>query len=73
MQAMIHDPRGPWRLLTRREREVMAWVCEGKCSWAAGQILGCVEQTVKKHLHHIYQKLDVENRVTAANLLRAQS
>src|SRR2546421_6796951 len=33
-------------------------------------ILGCVEQTVKKHFQRIYRKLGVENRIAAANCLR---
>jgi len=61
----------PARLLTPREHEVMHWVKQGKSNWETAQILGCVEQTVKKHLQHIYRKLGVENRMAAANVLRA--
>ena len=57
--------------LTRREREVMKWVGEGKSNWEIGTIIGCVERTVKKHLQHIFRKLGVENRVAAVNLLRS--
>jgi DNA-binding CsgD family transcriptional regulator len=60
----------PARLLTPREHEVMHWVIQGKSNWEVAQILGCVEQTVKKHLQHIYRKLGVENRMAAANCLR---
>lgn len=64
---------GPSRiscLLTAREREIMAWVSQGKSNWEVGQILGCAEQTVKKHLQRIYRKLGVENRMAAVNCLR---
>jgi len=44
----------------------MHWVSQGKSNWEVAQILGCVEQTVKKHLQHIYRKLGVENRTAAA-------
>jgi DNA-binding CsgD family transcriptional regulator len=57
-------------LLTPREREIMHWVMQGKTNWEVAQILGCVEQTVKKHLQRIYRKLGVENRMAAANCLR---
>ena len=57
-------------LLTPREREIMHWVSQGKSNWEVGQILGCVEQTVKKHLQRVYRKLGVENRMAAANCLR---
>ena len=52
----------PARLLTLREREVMHWVSQGKSNWEVAR----VEQTVKKHLQHIYRKLGVENRMAAA-------
>ena len=48
----------------------MHWVSHGKSNWEVALILGCVEQTVKKHLQRINQKLGVENRVAAANCLR---
>src|SRR6266478_1770172 len=60
----------PARLLTPREHEVMHWVSQGKSNWEVAKILGCVEQTVKKHLQRIYRKLGVENRMAAANCLR---
>ena len=57
-------------ILTPREREVVDWLGEGKSNWAIGQILGCSEETVKKHLQRAYRKLGVETRMEAANLLR---
>jgi DNA-binding CsgD family transcriptional regulator len=60
----------PTRLLTPREHEVMHWVANGKSNWETARILGCSEQTVKKHLQRIYRKLGVENRMAAANVLR---
>jgi DNA-binding CsgD family transcriptional regulator len=58
------------RLLTPREREIMYWVSQGKTNWEVTQILGCVEQKMKKHLQRIYRKLGVEIRMAAANCLR---
>jgi DNA-binding CsgD family transcriptional regulator len=60
-----------WNLLTPREREIMQWVSAGKTNWEIARILGCVEQTVKKHLQNIYRKLGVENRMAAVNSLRS--
>jgi DNA-binding CsgD family transcriptional regulator len=51
------------RTLTPREREVVNWLCEAKTNWAIGQILGCKEGTVKKHLQRVYRKLGVETRM----------
>lgn len=60
----------PLGSLTDRELEVLQWVDKGKSNWEIGRILGCTEETVKKHLQHIYRKLGVENRMSAANHLR---
>jgi DNA-binding CsgD family transcriptional regulator len=58
-------------ILTPREREVVDWLGEGKSNWSIGQILGCSEETVKKHLQRAYRKLGVETRMEAANFLRS--
>ena len=55
-------------VLTPRECEIVYWVGEAKSNWEIGKIVGCAEETVKKHLQHVYQKLGVENRMQAANL-----
>jgi DNA-binding CsgD family transcriptional regulator len=55
--------------LTPREREVILWVGEAKSNWEIGQIIGCSEATVKKHLYRAYAKLGVENRMQVVNLL----
>ncbi len=54
--------------LTRKEAEVLYWVCKGKTSPDIGDILGSSPRTVNKHLEHIYEKLGVENRTAAANV-----
>jgi len=53
--------------LTVREREVLAWVAQGKTNAEVGTILGASARTVQKHLENIFQKLGVESR-TAATL-----
>ena len=44
------------------------WVAQGKANADIGAILSVGESTVKKHLEHIFKKLQVENR-SAASLL----
>jgi LuxR family quorum-sensing system transcriptional regulator SolR len=64
---------GTRQSLTRKEREVLHWIVEGKTAWEVGRILSMSERTVKFHLGNIYSKLDVANRaqaVTKANRLR---
>jgi DNA-binding NarL/FixJ family response regulator len=52
--------------LTRREREILALVAEGKSNAAMARELWVTEQTVKFHLSNIYRKLDVANRTAAS-------
>ena len=59
------------RSLTPRQREVMRWVSEGKSNWETARIIGCAEETVKKHLQKIYRQLDVANRVAAVMCFKA--
>lgn len=59
------------RLLTPRHREVMHWLCEGKTNWETSVILGCTEETVKKHLQNIYRRLGVSNRIAAMICFKA--
>jgi DNA-binding CsgD family transcriptional regulator len=50
------------RLLTPREREILAMVSSGLRNRAIGERLSISEGTVKLHLHHIYEKLAVDGR-----------
>lgn len=48
--------------LTKREKECLAWACEGKSSWETSKILGCSERTVTFHLTNSQTKLETTNR-----------
>jgi DNA-binding NarL/FixJ family response regulator len=54
--------------LTDRESEVLSHVVDGKTNREIGYALDISEKTVEKHLHSIYNKLDVRSRVEAAVL-----
>ena len=54
--------------LTDRERQVLAWVAEGKTNAEIGQILDARMRTIAKHLEHIFAKLGVESRTAAARV-----
>ena len=58
-------------LLTPREIEMVGMVARGLRNKEMSQRLAISEGTVKIHLHHIYRKLKVENRVEL--ILYAQS
>ena len=61
------------RALSPREREVMLLVAQGLVNKEVGQRLNVSEGTVKIHLHNIYQKTGLGNRVALAALVHAQS
>ncbi len=52
--------------LTPREAEVLFWISEGKSNCDIGIILGAKTRTICKHVEHIFSKLNVENRTSAA-------
>jgi len=54
----------PWRL-TRRESDVLFWLCQGKTNAEIGRILGMAERTAETHALRLYPKMGVENRYTA--------
>jgi DNA-binding CsgD family transcriptional regulator len=52
--------------LTPRESEVLFWISQGKSNHDIGVILGAKTGTICKHVEHIFSKLNVENRTSAA-------
>ena len=59
-------------VLTPRELQVLRMVADGLRNRAIAQQLQISEGTVKIHLHNIYEKVDVENRVELALYARAK-
>ena len=69
------DPKGPppapplreepTRPLTEREIEILRLIAKGLSNNEAAHVLGLSRATVRTHLEHIYEKLDVTNRVEA--------
>ncbi|MYM34818.1 response regulator [Duganella sp. FT50W] len=58
--------------LTQRESEVLNWVIKGKTNRDIGDILGTSPRTVNKHLEHVFVKLGVETRTSAASVALAR-
>jgi DNA-binding CsgD family transcriptional regulator len=56
--------------LTPREIEIASWLSQGKANPEIAAILRIGQRTVEKHVEHILVKLGVENRTTAALLIR---
>ena len=59
--------------LTEREREIMRLVSEGLSNKEIGRRLKVTDGTIKVHLHHIFQKLQVYNRTALTALAISQS
>ena len=55
----------PIRPLTVREIEILRLIAKGLSNNEAARVLGLSRATVRTHLEHIYQKLEVTNRVEA--------
>lgn len=56
--------------LSERELEVLQWLASGASNREIGWPLYISESTVKRHVYHIFGKLNVRNRTQAA--LRAR-
>ena len=59
----VKTPAGP--TLSARETEVLALVAQGKSNPAIAQALFVSEATIKTHLLHVFEKLNVSDRTRA--------
>jgi len=64
---LAHSADGEDFGLSERETEIMSWVRKGKTNAEIGSILCISSYTVKNHLHQIFRKLDVYNRMQAVS------
>jgi DNA-binding NarL/FixJ family response regulator len=60
-------------VLTDREQQIMRLVSEGLSNKEIGRRLNISDGTIKQHLHHIYQKLEISNRTVLAALAITQN
>lgn len=66
--AAPNQPQPPWRELTRRQRDVLALISEGRSNKLIADALSMSESTVKAHVKQIIKRLHVANRTQAALL-----
>ena len=59
-------------VLTDRERQIMRLVSEGLSNKEIGRHLNITDGTIKVHLHHIFQKLEISNRTVLAAMAISQ-
>jgi RNA polymerase sigma factor (sigma-70 family) len=60
-------------VLTDREHQIMCLVSEGLSNKEIGRRLNISDGTIKVHLHHIYEKLEIRNRTALAALAISQN
>lgn len=63
-----HEPKNSLKLLTEREREILQLLSRGESNKAIAQTLKISYDTVKQHVRHILNKLNLSSRVKAAVL-----
>jgi transcriptional regulator EpsA len=66
-ENIVEQSDGEHFRLSEREIEIMDWVRKGKTNAEIGSILCISSYTVKNHLHQIFRKLDVYNRMQAVS------
>jgi DNA-binding CsgD family transcriptional regulator len=57
------EPRGDWPGLTERQREIVRWAARGMSNKQIARQLGISPETVKTHLHHVFEREGVHGRV----------
>jgi len=73
VQSAIAVTGNALTVLTERERQIMCLVSEGLSNKEIGRRLNISDGTIKQHLHHIYQKLEISNRTVLAALAISQN
>jgi DNA-binding NarL/FixJ family response regulator len=54
---------GEWAGLTERQREIVAWAARGLSNKQIARQLGISPETVKTHLHHVFEREGVHGRM----------
>ena len=54
-------------VLSNRENEILQWLAKGLLYKEIAEQLSISVSTVRQHIHHIYEKLHVQNRTEAIN------
>lgn len=52
-----------WGQLTERQREIVRWAAQGLSNKQIGQQLGISPETVKTHLHHVFDREGISGRI----------
>ena len=63
MSVPASPPPGDWAMLTGRQREIVHWAARGMSNKQIARQLGISPETVKTHLHHVFERGGVHNRM----------
>jgi DNA-binding NarL/FixJ family response regulator len=66
-ETSANGPAKPIQILSKRENEILQWLSRGLLYKEIAFNLFISQETVRKHVYHIYEKLHVNNRVEAVN------
>lgn len=69
-ETMLIDFSGKYEI-SKREREVIQLICKGQTNQEISDALFISLQTVKDHIHRIFIKTGVKNRVQLTNMIRS--
>ena len=56
-------PHDRWPQLTERQREIVHWASQGLSNKQIGRRLGISPETVKTHLHHVFEREGISGRM----------
>lgn len=65
---VLHQPGALIHVLSVREKEILEWLAKGMLYKEIAAQLFISQETVRKHVYHIYEKLHVNNRIEAVNI-----
>ena len=71
LRASTRDAEILLEPLSKRETDVLRLLALGHSNYEIAERLVITENTVKMHIKHLYDKLDVHNRVQAVNQAKA--
>lgn len=69
LENNVQNQHGPLiHVLSAREKEILEWLAKGMLYKEIAAQLFISQETVRKHVYHIYEKLHVNNRIEAVNI-----
>lgn len=73
-EPVVPDPPpGNWSQLTERQREIVRWAAQGLSNKQIARHLGISPETVKSHLHHVFERAGVSGRMALLAMRWAES